>query len=133
MSTITRTNNGAGPMTHEEKESMHFNTPLTFSRKAVKIYQQTGRKETKNLIPGTTWPQWTIETTTPPTSNNETSGFRCSLIQQIGFTPAELPQPTSRPGETPPPGNTSLENVKFMRRSTIAEATRQLGKKSAKE
>ena len=105
---------------------MHFKTTLTFSREAVKLHYQPGQKETRNPTPGTTWPQWTIETITPPTNDNKTSGFRCSLINKMGFAPAEQPQLTSEPGETPPPSNTSLENVRFMRKTTIAEATRQL-------
>ena len=99
MSTITRTNNGA--ITYEEKESMHLNTPLTFSRKAVKTYQ-TGQKGTKNLTPDTTQTQWTIQTIAPLTNNSKNSGFHCSLIHQIGLAPAKQPQLTSKPGEAPP-------------------------------
>ena len=125
MSTITRTNNGAKPITYEEKESMHFNTSLTFSRKAVKIHQ-TGQKGTKKLTPDTTQPQWTIQTIAPLTNNSKNSGFHCSLINQIGLAPAKQPQLTSEPGETPPLSKTILEDVRFMRKSTIAEAAKQL-------
>ena len=109
-------------MTYEGKESMHLNTSLTFSRKAVRIRQQTGQKGT----PGNTQPRWTIETITPPTSSSETSGFRCSLINQIGLAPAKQPQLTNEPGEAPPLSNTNLEDVSFIRKSTLAAAIRTL-------
>ena len=112
MSTTTKTTTGAGLSTHEEEESMHFDTTLSFSRKAVQLHYQTGKKATENPTPGIPWTRWTIKTITPPTSNKKTSGFHCSLINQIGFAPTKQDQPpTNNPGESPP--RTNLETIQI--------------------
>ena len=104
---------------------MHFDTTLTFSREAVQLYRQNGKRAGGNPSPGIPWTRWTIKTITPPTSNKKTLGFHCSIINQIGLAPTEQNQLlTNNPGETPPP--TSLENVSFMKRMTISEATKRL-------
>ena len=104
---------------------MHFDTTLSFSRKAVQLHYQTGKRTTENPTPGIPWTRWTIKTITPPTSNKKTSGFHCSLINQIGFAPTKQDQPpTNNPGEAPP--RTNLEDVRFMKRIIISEATKHL-------
>ena len=123
---MEKAKDGAKLIPPGRQESMHFETALTLPRKAVRLYRQAGQPHTgkENSTPGLTQ-RWRIEINTEQ-EDNEQSGFKGPLIEEIGFTSTIQNQPTNNLEEAPLSSSMDLENVILTDKSTISRATKQL-------
>ena len=117
--------NGVKLIAPKRQESMHFETALTLSRKAVKLHRQAGQTHTgtDNSTPGDTRPRWRIEIRT---LDKVTPGPTCPLISKVGFASKIQHQPNNSLEEAPLSSSMDLEDVIFARRLTVRKATSQL-------
>ena len=121
------TEDGAKLIAPGRQESMHFETALTFSRKAVRLHRQAGQTQTgmDNSTTGLTQPRWRIEITSASSKDKRVTGLTCPLIHAIGF-PSAIHQSANNLKRAPLSRSKDLENIILTETPTITEATKQL-------